>query len=79
MNTDLNFQLAEKIQKYITENIGDSMFTDKNVYSAFAYSPRHLNRVYKQFTGKTICEYIKVMRLITGPSVRKTVVNGMDT
>lgn len=63
MNTDLNFQLAEGIQKYIILNIDDINFTDKNVYSAFAYSPRHLNRVYKQFTGKTICEYIKVLHL----------------
>lgn len=63
MNDDLNLQLAVKIQKYITDNISDSLFTDKNVYKSFAYSPRHLNRVYKQFTDKTICEYIKVMRL----------------
>ena len=63
MNSEFSFELAEKIQKYILENICDDAFTDKSVYEKYAYSPRHLNRIYKRYTGKTIGEYIKALRL----------------
>lgn len=56
-------KLPKKIQRLILENIDDEFFNDKAVCRELNYSSRHLNRIFSQFTGKTVSEYIKALRL----------------
>ncbi|MFR5875558.1 MAG: hypothetical protein ACLUFN_03625 [Eubacterium sp.] len=46
--------LAESIQMFILEHINENDFTDREVFNEFNYSSRHINRIFKQFTGKLL-------------------------
>ena len=54
---------VRKIQIFIDESYQNSDFSAETVYEKFAYSPRHLNRLFKEFTGKTVSEYISAMKI----------------
>lgn len=77
---------VRKIQIFIDENYQNSDFSAETVYEKFAYSQRHLNRLFKEFTGKTVSEYISAMKItnsaegIKNNSVLNTAVDsGYDT
>lgn len=56
-------KIISKMQDYIEANIEKSDFCAENVSEHFFYSIRHLNRLFKEFFGKTVCEYINALKL----------------
>lgn len=63
MQSREKMEIAEKIQQYILTHYKDDNFSTEAVFTHFGYSPRHLNRLFKTFTGKTINEYLKCLQL----------------
>lgn len=60
---DSNFETVTAVQRLILKNIDDESFCAEDVYHVVGYSPRHINRIFKLSTGKTVSEYIKALRL----------------
>ena len=60
---DSNFETVTAVQRLILKNIDDENFCAEDVYRCVGYSPRHINRIFKFLTGKTVSEYIKALRL----------------
>lgn len=60
---DSNFETVSTVQRMILNNIDDEDFCAETVYDGVGYSPRHINRIFKSYTGKTVSEYIKALRL----------------
>lgn len=63
MKSSFHFEIAERIQKFISEHINEPDFSAKDVFNKFNYSQRHLNRIYRHFTGKTVSSYISATKL----------------
>ena len=60
---DSNFETVTTVQRLILKSIDDESFCAEDVYRCVGYSPRHINRIFKLSTGKTVSEYIKALRL----------------
>lgn len=57
---------VEKMQEYIKEHVGEDDFTPEQVCDAAGYSRRHADRMFKEYLGKTIQEYINAVCLTAG-------------
>ncbi len=57
-----NIRAVRNMQKYIEERIMEPM-TLSELSKAAGYSPWHCERLFKEFTGKTVFEYIRALRL----------------
>ena len=54
---------VQKMQNYINQYAGDSRFSYEELYRLAGYSERHAVRIFKELTGKTPREYVRVLRL----------------
>ncbi|MDL2220764.1 AraC family transcriptional regulator [Eubacteriales bacterium OttesenSCG-928-N14] len=54
--------LVDEIQNYVTQNL-HRQITVQEVATAFGYSPRHLDRIFVHYTGRTLSKHIRLMRL----------------
>lgn len=53
---------VQRVQEYIEEHINESISLAVLAKEA-GYSPWHTSRIFKQLTGKTLLEYIRILRL----------------
>lgn len=63
LSRESKFILVQEIQDYINENIDREDFSADDICTHFAYSIRHINRVFCEVLGKTANEYINSIRL----------------
>jgi AraC-like DNA-binding protein len=61
---DRRFQIeaVRKVQEYIQTHLKEPM-TLHEIACAAGYSPWHISRIFKEYSGKTIFEYIRSVRL----------------
>ncbi|MEN6391850.1 MAG: AraC family transcriptional regulator [Syntrophomonas sp.] len=57
-----NIEAVQRVQDYITGHINESI-TLYMLARAAGYSPWHTSRIFKEYTGKTPLEYIRLLRL----------------
>jgi AraC-like DNA-binding protein len=57
-----NIDAVQRVQDYIAEHMGDPI-TLYMLSRAAGYSPWHTSRMFKEYTGKTPLEYIRLLRL----------------
>ncbi len=62
MNNWDKINAVQRVQNYIEENINEPI-TLNMLSQAAGYSPWYTSRIFKQLTGKTPLEYIRVLRL----------------
>ena len=62
MKDEENLKAAQLMQEYIEENLNKKI-TLKEIADRAGYSPWHAGRIFKEQTGKTLFEYIRVLRL----------------
>ena len=58
-----NNRLISAVLAYINENYANTMLTNETIAAHFNYHPYYLNKLIKNFTGKTIHQYIISYRL----------------
>lgn len=56
-------QTAQKMQDYIKAHYQDEIFPFDGLYALAGYSERHAVRIFRELTGKTPNEYIRVLRV----------------
>lgn len=54
---------VQKMQDYIKAHVMDSNFKTEDVCHFVGYSRRHVQRLFKEYTGKTLKDYINAVRL----------------
>ncbi|MEX1377774.1 MAG: AraC family transcriptional regulator [Eubacteriales bacterium] len=62
MNNDSKITAVNKVQEYIQDHLKTHMSLSE-VANHAGYSPWHISKIFKEFTGKTIFEYIRLLRL----------------
>lgn len=61
-----NIEAVQKIQDYIRVHVDDEGFSAVSVCSFIGYSRRHIDRLFKQYIGKTLYEYVNAVLLTKG-------------
>lgn len=56
-------ELVQKMQDYIISHADDDIFSYEDFYAHTGYSRRHADRYFKQFTGKTPREYLRLIQM----------------
>lgn len=56
--------LMDRIKDYINSNYSDTMFSVSQVADKFNFSPDYIGKLFKQYTGITISNYIADVRLV---------------
>ena len=62
MDNFSNKQAVSKIQAYIEKNIKKRMSLYE-IANIAGYSPGHMSKIFKQYTGKTIFDYMRALRM----------------
>ena len=62
-------EAVRRMQRVLRERAADSSFTPEDVSAAVNYSPRHAERLFRELTGKSIAQYLRLVRL-TGSAER---------
>lgn len=63
MGKENKIEIVQLIQNFINENIDKENLSVNDISARFSYSTRHLNRLFCEFFGKTVNEYITSLRL----------------
>lgn len=62
-------EAVRRMQRVLRERAGDPSLTPGDVSAAANYSPRHAERLFRELTGKSIAQYLRLVRL-TGSAER---------
>src|SRR6056297_497259 len=62
MNREEQIKTVQQIQDYLNNHIQEEM-TLKKISEQVGYSPWYAAKLFKKFTGKTIFEYLRALRL----------------
>lgn len=54
---------VQRMQDFIKQNYLEPAFPYERLYALAGYSERHANRIFKELTGKTPQEYVRVLRM----------------
>lgn len=54
---------VQRMQDFIEEHVLDDEFCANSVYDFAGYSQRHCERLFGELTGRTIGDYIRMIRL----------------
>ena len=62
-------EAVRSMQRILRERAADTFLTPEDVSAAVNYSPRHAERLFRELTGKSIAQYLRLVRL-TGSAER---------
>lgn len=60
---DSKAEAVRRMQRILRERAGDPSLTPEDVSAAANYSPRHAERLFRELTGKSIAQYLRLVRL----------------